>query len=420
MHKDFARPRVGRGTDRDPAAPARLRLRSAVCAPLVLSATLAADPPYVAQGSGHATASVAQGFSPAQQDAAGSDAPHADVSRRAAERLRALRDESDALLSRERTLLVELRRLEVARALKSEELRQLDAEAAQLEADMAHTTRHLAALERTREAQAPALRARLVELYKLGSGGYLRLLLGAETARELGSAYRTVTALAELDRERARAHHSTLASLEEARRGLEARRARVAALHAEATAARAGITRTLRDHQALVASIDARRDLYAQLMGELQVARQQLQQAVDDLPARGSAVLPLRPFQGTLDWPAAGRVRPAGGSQTGAAAGIRIAADAGSRVRVIHEGTVAYAAPFTGFGNLVIVEHGQKTHSLYGFLERIDVQKNARIARGQPLGTVGLDPTGRRAELYFELRVDGRPVDPLQWLKSRP
>jgi septal ring factor EnvC (AmiA/AmiB activator) len=48
------------------------------------------------------------------------------------------------------------------------------------------------------------------------------------------------------------------------------------------------------------------------------------------------------------------------------------------------------------------------------------VQKNARLARGQTIGTVGLDPTGRRAELYFELRIDGRPVDPLQWLKSRP
>jgi septal ring factor EnvC (AmiA/AmiB activator) len=360
---------------------------------------------------------VAQGFSPAQQAGAGAVVPDAEASRRAAERLRALREESDALLARERTLLVDLRRLEVARALKTEELRSLAAEAAQLEQDIADTTRHLAALERTRATQAPALRARLVELYKLGSGGYVRLLLGAESARELGSAYRTVTALAALDRERARAHHSTLAALQEARKSLEARRDRIAALRAEAATARAAISRALEEQRALVASIDARRDLYAQLMGELQIARQQLQRTVADLPARGSTVLPLRPFQGALEWPVAGRIRTPAGAQT---AGVRIAADAGSRVGVIHEGTVAYAAPFTGFGNLVIVEHGRNTHSLYGYLERIDVQKNARLARGQTIGTVGLDPTGRRAELYFELRIDGRPVDPLQWLKSRP
>jgi septal ring factor EnvC (AmiA/AmiB activator) len=287
---------------------------------------------------------VGQGLSPALQEGAGAVVPDAEASRRAAERLRALREESDALLARERTLLVDLRRLEVARALKTEELRSLAAEAAQLEQDIADTTRHLAALERTRAAQAPALRARLVELYKLGSGGYVRLLLGAESARELGSAYRTVTALAALDRERARAHHSTLAALEDARKSLETRRTRVAALRAEATTARAAITRTLEEHRALIASIDARRDLYARLMGELQIARQQLQQTMADLPARGSAALPLRPFQGALEWPVAGRIRtPPAGAQS---AGVRIAADAGSRVGVIHEGTVAYAAPY--------------------------------------------------------------------------
>ena len=66
----------------------------------------------------------------------------------------------------------------------------------------------------------------------------------------------------------------------------------------------------------------------------------------------------------------------------------------------------------------MILDHGAQTFSLYGDLLDIAVKKGARVERGQPVGTVGPTPSGA-AGLYFELRVDGQPVDPLQWLKKR-
>ena len=66
----------------------------------------------------------------------------------------------------------------------------------------------------------------------------------------------------------------------------------------------------------------------------------------------------------------------------------------------------------------MILEHGPQTFSLYGDLLDIAVKKGARLERGQAVGTVGPMPSGS-AGLYFELRVDGQPVDPLQWLKKR-
>jgi len=78
---------------------------------------------------------------------------------------------------------------------------------------------------------------------------------------------------------------------------------------------------------------------------------------------------------------------------------------------------VAFAAPFSGFGNLVIVDHGAQAFSLYGNLLDIAVKEGASVGAGQPLGTVGASLTGP-AGLYFELRVDGQPVDPLQWLRK--
>ena len=84
----------------------------------------------------------------------------------------------------------------------------------------------------------------------------------------------------------------------------------------------------------------------------------------------------------------------------------------------VHDGVVAFAGTFSGFGNLVILEHGSHAFSLYGDLLAITVRKGARVERGQAVGTVGPIPSGPDG-LYFELRVDGQPVDPLQWLKKR-
>jgi septal ring factor EnvC (AmiA/AmiB activator) len=164
------------------------------------------------------------------------------------------------------------------------------------------------------------------------------------------------------------------------------------------------------------------RDLNAQLAGELQAAQQKLQVTLRDLPAGAAAgepaLLPLRPFKGALDWPAAGSIRRRFGAAAGqASAGIEIAAEEGAPVHAIHEGMVAFADPFSGFGNLVIVDHGSQTFSLYGDLLEIEAKRGSRVERGQAIGSVGTSPSGTSG-LYFELRVDGRAVDPLQWLKK--
>ena len=79
---------------------------------------------------------------------------------------------------------------------------------------------------------------------------------------------------------------------------------------------------------------------------------------------------------------------------------------------------MAYAEPFTGFGNLVIIDHGGQAYSLYGYLDSVAVTRGARVARGQAVGEVGHTPAGKPG-LYFELRIDGKAVDPVQWLKKR-
>jgi septal ring factor EnvC (AmiA/AmiB activator) len=275
------------------------------------------------------------------------------------------------------------------------------------------------------QADLPELHRRLVDLYKLGHGGYLRLLLSTSDVRRIGHAVRTVAMLAKSDRDRVEGRRRQLADLQNARATLEARESQLAALRETAKAAEMATSRAVQERNALIRQIDARRDLTARLAGELQLAHERLQQTLSALPSAGPAsqpaVLPLGPFRGDLDWPADGPVRRRFRDAPGeppTSSGIEIGAGEGSPVRAVHEGTVVFADTFTGFGNLVILGHDAQNLTLYGHLLDVPVTRGARVAKGDVIGSVGISPAGG-AGLYFELRVDARPVDPLQWLRKR-
>ena len=96
--------------------------------------------------------------------------------------------------------------------------------------------------------------------------------------------------------------------------------------------------------------------------------------------------------------------------------GIELSLSEDTPVRAVYDGVVAYADPFSGFGNLVIVDHGDRSYSLYGYLESMAVKKGDHVDQASTVGLAGRDPSGNPS-LYFELRIDGKPVDPVQWLK---
>jgi septal ring factor EnvC (AmiA/AmiB activator) len=230
-----------------------------------------------------------------------------------------------------------------------------------------------------------------------------------------------VAVLAKLDRERVESHERTLTALTGTRKTLEARRGELIALRSSAQKAQAAARAAAQARSDLVRDIDSRRDLNAELVSELQVTQQKLQTMLRDMvngaPTAETAALPLRPFRGDLLWPVNGTVKRRF-NRGSASNGIEITAGEGADAAAVHDGVVAFAGTFAGFGNLVILEHGSRAFSLYGDLLAIAVRKGARVERGETVGTVGPTPTGPDA-LYFELRVDGQPVDPLQWLKKR-
>jgi murein hydrolase activator len=342
------------------------------------------------------------------------------AAQRAAERIRALQREADALAAEARTLLADLRKLEIDRALRVEELAQVNAELAATRAAVTDAAARAAALEAAESRERPLVEMRLVELYKMGRAGHWRLLLGTEDVRSVGRAYRAASALIQIDRDRVAAYGRTLQALGRERQELDTRARAIQGLQQRAVAARAAADAAVAAHNAKIAAIDQRRDLNAQMTGELETAQLRLQRTVNDLGDRTvPPVLPLKGFRGELPWPGAGIVVQRFGRPGATRNGIELSMPEGRHARAVHEGQVAYAAPFTGYGNLVILDHGDGSHSLYGHLRMLSVAAGEHVVAGETLGETGRNPSGNPS-LYFELRIDGKPVDPLQWLRKTP
>lgn len=348
----------------------------------------------------------------------------ADDRQRLDQRLGALKREAADLASREKTLLAELRQLEIEREIKAQELAGIEADMKATQARIAEAVSKAAGLRDAADAARPDVEQRLVRLYKMGRAGYWRLLLNVDDARALGRTYRFAAAQTQLDRDRIRRHQDTLKALEAERLALETRAREFSAMQERAGAARTALDRAVAQRGALLETIARRQDLTEKLAAELETARQQLQATGGSGSARPAAV-PLAPFKGDIPWPAEGivvarfgRHRTAGGRVL-ARNGVELSLPEGRPVAAVHHGVVTYAAPFTGYANLVIVDHGSGAHTLYGHLAVASVSKGDRVAPGTRVGLTGRSPAGNPA-LYFELRIDGKPVDPLQWLRRQP
>jgi septal ring factor EnvC (AmiA/AmiB activator) len=196
----------------------------------------------------------------------------------------------------------------------------------------------------------------------------------------------------------------------------------------EAERKTAASTRTLQDRLLSQARSESKK-LKAEL-ADLQENAKQLGALVDKLkrspPAAAPAAQPgaavdFSRQRGSLAWPLEGAVLISFGTQRDSklgtffeSNGIEIAARPGSEVRSVANGQVVYADYFRGYGNLLIISHEGAYHTLYAQLDRIDKKTGDRVAAGAPIGRSGL---AGRESIYFEIRHNGAPVNPLTWLK---
>ncbi|RIL10057.1 MAG: hypothetical protein DCC75_05160 [Proteobacteria bacterium] len=92
--------------------------------------------------------------------------------------------------------------------------------------------------------------------------------------------------------------------------------------------------------------------------------------------------------------------------------GVDLAAPSGSPIRAISSGTVVFADPYAGYGNLVVIKHASGTTSHYGHCQSIRVRPGQKVRAGDIIGTVGSSGHSTGPHLHLELRIDGKPINP--------
>jgi septal ring factor EnvC (AmiA/AmiB activator) len=131
-------------------------------------------------------------------------------------------------------------------------------------------------------------------------------------------------------------------------------------------------------------------------------------------------------LKGKLPWPVEGKVAIPYGSQKDPQfntpifrSGAYIQANEGTYAKAVHSGKVVFSEWFKGYGQLVIMNHGNGYHTLYGSLSEIFARVGDIIKEKQPVGRIGNSGLISTPGLYFEVRYKGKPLDPLQWLQRR-
>jgi len=99
--------------------------------------------------------------------------------------------------------------------------------------------------------------------------------------------------------------------------------------------------------------------------------------------------------------------------------GVLIKADAGDPVRAVAAGRVVFADWLRGFGNLLILDHGAGYMSLYAYNEALYRQVGDAVSAGDPIAVVGRSGGSPETGLYFEIRFQGEPLDPLAWIRLK-
>jgi septal ring factor EnvC (AmiA/AmiB activator) len=265
------------------------------------------------------------------------------------------------------------------------------------------------------------LRRSLTGLYRLGRQGYLRLFLSLKPDQRLLPSIRAMRYLARRDRAAIDRYQQARVGLARERDQLLARRAEAEAWIAGERVRRQQIVAARQHKQALLARLEQEsRTLVAQTT-ELADREKKLAAFLDLLYGRtqGSpAGTPMQQFRGVLDWPVEGKVTAGFGSILDPRYRTRVphngvdlaVAAPGAAVKVIFPGKVLYAAPFQGYGQTVIVQHPGRVFTLYAGLSSMRVGKEDMLSLGDAVGLAA-------DKLYFEIRVENRPEDPLGWLR---
>jgi len=387
----------------------------------------------------------------------GSAQASAETAAQRAQKAAAAQQQLKETRARIKTLADEQKRLESERDAAAKELREADGKVSgsqnalhDIEAQIAGQERALEELQQKRLAlenslsrQRAELAALLRSAYALGKHQQLKLLLEQDRMSDLARVVAYHRYFQRDRQQRITGVTAELQALAQVGEQIEAKRKSLIAARDQQQAELARLAAQRRERGKLVSSLDSRyrdrsarltalgrdekstvvllerlRKLMAQLPKPAATPRKPGMRPPPSTPAQkpGDAAIPLGP----LNLPLAGSVLAGFGGvmpDGHRSQGLLIAGTAGTQVKAVSSGRVAYADWLKGYGLLIILDHGNGWMTLYAFNDALLKNTGDSVRAGEAISTVGSSGGQGRTALYFELRRNGHPQDPRTWLK---
>jgi septal ring factor EnvC (AmiA/AmiB activator) len=333
---------------------------------------------------------------------------------------------------------------------KKASLKALQIDLQKVEKELKHTDEEIESVTDDIEQRKLQIRKRLVAIYKAGFAGDIRFFFSAETFPQLLEGTRYMKSVLENDRKMLADYNSRISRLrqlqenlgreakskERIKSNIELKNVEIEAEKKKKADYLAKVKEDKKNYQASLQQLEAnsrRLQAIIQRLEALSRKRAAEEKKAAARAAKKGVASPSPPpapdkgfwsQKGRLSMPIRGKIingfgrhkHPQFNSYT-FNNGISIAAPAGTDVHAIYDGRVIYAEYFKGYGNLVIIDHGGGYFSLYAHNSRIQKNVGTTVAKNDVVASVGDIDSTNGPMLYFEIRYQGKPVDPSQWVR---
>ena len=330
---------------------------------------------------------------------------------------------------------------------KESDLGRLDHDLKGVEFSLDRTGREIIRVTDEANRKKTEIERRLASLYKAGELGAVRMFFSAESFPQMAENIRYMRSILDNDKKIFAEYDQKIIELRKLKVDLERDAAKKSRIKDGIAVKKLEIEQEKSKKAAYLVTVRQDRSSYEKTLKELQANAARLQTMMVRLEALsrrklssrhekpGSKLKPLaelppvpdRGFasqKGRLSLPVRGEIietygkhkHPEFNSYT-FSKGVSISAAAGSDIKAIYDGSVIFADYFKGYGNMIIIDHGGGYFSLYAHASKILKKVGAEVARNENVATVGDTDSAKGPLLYFEIRHQGKPVDPAGWVR---
>jgi len=267
---------------------------------------------------------------------------------------------------------------------------------------------------------------RLRFIYKEGPMFPLRVAFSSNNVTDLMQRLKYMDLIAQQDSQMLQEYLTKLEKIKQDKSSLYKVRAKLVSLKKNTVSKKREIEKTKKEKSVYLKKIKRKKNLSVKVRKELLAASNNLNSLIDKLLMKlvSGEGLDISDKKGRLKLPLKGRILNKFGRKRVKEYesyivynGINVRARRGTPVQAVFDGKVLYTGELEGYGNLVIVGHGKEYHSLYGHLDSIKVAANKVVKTGEVIALSGDSGSLEGETLYFELRKNGKPIEPVRWFR---